>query len=113
MITQHINRSNGVLKIPYRLSNTNIKEVRVVGTNETDFNPNVVLLLRFNSESCSWLEEKKGQIDGVATRLLYINCIRFFIGNRKPQFAVTRLQFHVAEISNFSKALSSVHFISI
>ena len=23
--------------------------------------------------------------------------IRFFMGNRKPQFAVTRLQFHVAE----------------
>ena len=36
--------------------------------------------------------------------------IRFFIGNRKPQFAVTRLQFHVAEISNFSEAFSSVHF---
>ena len=64
MITQHINRSNGVLKIPYRLSNTKSKEVRVVGTNETDFNPNVVLLLRFNAESCSWLEEKKGQTDG-------------------------------------------------
>ena len=26
------------------------------------------------------------------------------MGNRKLQFAVTRLQFHVAEISNFSKA---------
>ena len=37
--------------------------------------------------------------------------IRFFMGNckRKPQFEVTRLQFHVAEISNFSKAFSSVH----
>ena len=73
VITQHINRSNGVLKIPYRLSSTNSKEVRVVGTNETDFNPNFVLLLRNNSESCSWLEEKKGQTDGVATRLLYID----------------------------------------
>ena len=61
VITQHINRSNGVLKIPYRLSNTNSKEVRVVGTNETDFNPNFVLLLRFNSESCSWLEKKGGK----------------------------------------------------
>ena len=30
----------------------------------------------------------------------------------KPQFAVTRLQFHVAEISNFSKAFSSVQFSS-
>ena len=39
--------------------------------------------------------------------------IRFFMGNRKPQFAVTRLQFHVAEISNFSKAFSSVQFIFI
>ena len=29
-----------------------------------------------------------------------------------PQFAVTRLQFHVAEISNFSKAFSSVQFSS-
>ena len=37
--------------------------------------------------------------------------IRFFMGNRKPQFAVTGLQFHVAEISNFSKAFSSVQFI--
>ena len=37
--------------------------------------------------------------------------IRFFMGNRKPQFAVTRLQFHVeTEISNVSKAFSSVHF---
>ena len=27
--------------------------------------------------------------------------------NRKPQFAVTRLQFHVAEISNFRKAFIS------
>ena len=37
--------------------------------------------------------------------------IRFFMGNckRKPQFEVTRLQFHVAEISNFSKAFSSVY----
>ena len=34
------------------------------------------------------------------------------MGNRKPQFAVTRLQFHLAEISNFSKAFSSVQFIS-
>ena len=32
---------------------------------------------------------------------------------RKPQFAVTRLQFRVAEISNFSKAFSSVQFIFI
>ena len=32
--------------------------------------------------------------------------------NRKPQFAVTRLQFHVAEISNFNKSFSSVKFIS-
>ena len=30
--------------------------------------------------------------------------IRFFMGNRKLQFAVTRLKFHFAEISNFSKA---------
>ena len=73
MIIQHINGSNSVLKIPYRLSSTNSKEVRVVGTNETDFNPNFVLLLRNNSESCSWLEEKKGKTDGVATRLLYID----------------------------------------
>ena len=65
MIIQHVNRSNSVLKIPYRLSNS--KEVRVVGTKETDFNPKFVLLLRFNSESRSWLEEKKGQTDGVAT----------------------------------------------
>ena len=35
------------------------------------------------------------------------------MGNRKPQFAVTRLQFHVAEVSNFSKAFSSVQFSSI
>ena len=73
MIIQHISGSNSVLKIPNRLSSTNSKEVRVVGTNETDFNPNFVLLLRNNSESCSWLEEKKGQTDGVATRLLYID----------------------------------------
>ena len=32
--------------------------------------------------------------------------------NRKPQFAVTRLQFRVAEISSFSKAFSSVQFSS-
>ena len=33
--------------------------------------------------------------------------------NRKPpQFAVTRLQFRVAEISDFSKAFSSVQFSS-
>ena len=32
--------------------------------------------------------------------------------NRKPQFAETRLQFHVAKISNFSKAFSSVQFSS-
>ena len=36
--------------------------------------------------------------------------IRFFMENRKPQFEVTRLQFHVAEISNFSKAFSSFLF---
>ena len=34
------------------------------------------------------------------------------MGNRKPQFSVTRLQFHLAEISDFSKAFSSVQFIS-
>ena len=34
------------------------------------------------------------------------------MGNRKPQFAVTRFQFHVTKISNFSKAFSSVKFIS-
>ena len=34
------------------------------------------------------------------------------MGNCKLQFAVTRLQFHVAEISNFSNAFSSVQFIS-
>ena len=34
------------------------------------------------------------------------------MGNGKPQFAVTRLQFHVAEIANFSKAFSSVLFSS-
>ena len=33
--------------------------------------------------------------------------------NRKPKFAVTRLQFRVAEISSFSKAFSSVQFIFI
>ena len=34
--------------------------------------------------------------------------------NRKPpQFAVTRLQFRVAEISDFSKAFSSVQFSSV
>ena len=32
--------------------------------------------------------------------------------NRKPQLAVTRLQFRVAEISSFSKAFSSVQFSS-
>ena len=32
--------------------------------------------------------------------------------NRSLQFAVTRLQFRVAEISNFSKAFSSVQFSS-
>ena len=32
--------------------------------------------------------------------------------NRKPQTAVSRLQFHVAKISNFSKAFSSVQFSS-
>ena len=30
--------------------------------------------------------------------------IKFFMGDRKLQFAVTRLQFHIAWISNFSKA---------
>ena len=39
--------------------------------------------------------------------------IRFFMGNRKPQFSVTRLQFHLAEISNFSKAFSSFQFSSV
>ena len=33
--------------------------------------------------------------------------------NRKPQTAATRLQFRVAEISNFSKAFSSVQFRSL
>ena len=33
--------------------------------------------------------------------------------NRKPQTAVTRLQFRVPEISNFSKMFSSVQFIFI
>ena len=33
--------------------------------------------------------------------------------NRKRQFAVTRFQFRVAEISNFSKAFSSVQFIFV
>ena len=32
------------------------------------------------------------------------------MGNRKPQFAVTCLQFHAEEISNFSKAFNSVQF---
>ena len=45
-------------------------------------------------------------------KILETFSIRFFMGNRKPQFAVTRLQFHVAEISNFSKAFSSVQFSS-
>ena len=31
------------------------------------------------------------------------------MGNRKSQFAVMCLQFHIAVISNFSKAFSSVH----
>ena len=38
---------------------------------------------------------------------------RFYLGiqaDRKPQTAVTRLEFSVAEISNFSKAFSSVKF---
>ena len=30
--------------------------------------------------------------------------IRFFMGNCNLQFSVARLQFYVAEISNFSKA---------
>ena len=38
--------------------------------------------------------------------------IRFFMGNRKPQFAVTRLPFYDAEISYFSKAFSSVQLSS-
>ena len=42
----------------------------------------------------------------------YIRRIRQ-TANRKPQFAVTRLQFRVAEISNFSKVFSSVQFIFI
>ena len=33
--------------------------------------------------------------------------------NRQPQFTVTRLQFHVAEISNFSKAFSLLQFSSV
>ena len=33
--------------------------------------------------------------------------------NRKRQFAVTRFQFRVAEISNFSEAFSSVQFIFV
>ena len=33
--------------------------------------------------------------------------------NRSLQFAVTRLHFRVAEISNFSKAFSSVQFRSV
>ena len=32
--------------------------------------------------------------------------------NRKPQFAVMHFKFHVAEISNFSKAFSLVKFSS-
>ena len=40
--------------------------------------------------------------------------IRFFMGNRKPQFALTRLQFHVAArfqiLARRSGQLSSVHF---
>ena len=39
--------------------------------------------------------------------------IRFFMGNRKLQFAVTRLKFRVAEISNFSKVFRSVQSIFI
>ena len=35
------------------------------------------------------------------------------MGNCKPQFAVTRLQFHVAESINFRKTFSSVQFIFI
>ena len=35
------------------------------------------------------------------------------LASGKPQTAVTRLQFRVAEISNFSKAFSSVQFIFI
>ena len=38
--------------------------------------------------------------------------IRFFMRNRKSQFAVMHLKFHVAEISDFSKASSSVQFSS-
>ena len=33
-----------------------------------------------------------------------------YLASGKPQTAATRLQFRVAEISNFSKAFSSVHF---
>ena len=36
--------------------------------------------------------------------LLETFSIRFFMGNRKLQFAVRRLQFQVARVSKFSKA---------
>ena len=42
--------------------------------------------------------------------ITYKSCYKRPLASGKPQTAVTRLQFRVAEISNFSKAFSSVHF---
>ena len=41
---------------------------------------------------------------GLVIQMLETFSIKFFMGNRKLQFAITRLQFHVAGISGFSKA---------
>ena len=57
---------------------------------------------------------KYGTVSQVLLQLLLETySIRFFMGNRKVQFAIKLLQFHVPEISNFSKVFSSVQFIFI
>ena len=58
--------------------------------------------------------EEIAQIETVDVRSALIETFSIRqTANRKPQFAVTRLQFRVDEIPNFSKAFSSFQFISI
>ena len=74
-------------------------------------NPLETLIVIFDNVLPKGFPDRKWSISKFVfwRQILYIRDLSHQ-ANRKPQTAVSRLQFHVAKISNFSKAFSSVHF---
>ena len=74
----------------------------------------IVIFENVSPKGFSWLKMKYFEISVFKANSQYWETFRIRqTANRKSQTAVTRLQFRVAEISNFSKAFSSVQFIFI